>query len=94
MYDPRYPSTLTPDLERLDQISREHWSVIAALSVKISMSRAALLELLARGADEFERIARREFDAQDFHQEDYQRMFEVLRRSVDNPGAALSVLHE
>jgi hypothetical protein len=52
---------------------------MAARAIALHLDLPGLATLIAAGEDEFCRVARIGFAGQDFHQEDFQRMFVCLK---------------
>lgn len=73
---------LPPDLAAIDRDSRERFSIAAAYGFIWQFPPTLLAEIVARGEDEFIRLARTGFASQDFQLEDFQRMFRFIKRHV------------
>lgn len=79
------------DLNKGDAISRKRWSIVASCVLIKALTVEGLHAVVARGFDEFERVARTQFHGHGFYTEDYRRMFGLIKRHAElNPiGAAI-----
>lgn len=71
---------LPPDLARIDADSREKWSVAAYAVLSEQLSDDGLLLLIAAGRQKFIADAKLAFKRQDFRDDDYERIWQLLRR--------------
>ena len=77
------PAHLLP----LDKELRTRWSRVAALGIiSVALRDSApgvgyhvLVTMIANGPDEFERVARPQFEGHAFHREDYVRMYHIIK---------------
>jgi len=81
--DADIPAHLLP----LDADLRTRWSIVAALGIiSVTLRDTApgvgyhvLVNMVANGEDEFERISRPQLEGQAFKHEDYVRMYQIIR---------------
>jgi hypothetical protein len=72
------------DLNPLDGVSRERWSMTHAAFILYQLDPIDLKRLVVRGEGEFIRHARHFAVGHAYQFEDYKRMFAVLRMAAEN----------
>lgn len=73
-----------------DKMSRVQWSVAAAVAMLQVVPEQVRLEMVLRGPEYFEGVARAELAGHAFHQSDYRRMFRIIQIRTTEPHRAIS----
>ena len=72
-------SQLPPDIEHLDRVSREQWSLVMARVFLAAWSKDLLRDIIAGGEQRFIATARKACRQQAMRAGDYGRIFQILR---------------
>lgn len=78
------------EMRRIDQMSRVRWSVAAAIAMMESIPQDVRLQMVIEGPERFEGVARGHLAGHAFHQEDYRRMFNIIKIRTTQPDVPMS----
>lgn len=70
------------NLENLDRMDRERWSIACAETLIQTVGNAGVLEIAARGRFEFMRVAMPIYEGHAFKYDDYSRMFDRIAETA------------